>query len=113
MDKENSICGDCAFNVGTCAEGFMPEGDTCKGYDKATKYPAYIDKLAIVAYDAYCAEVGGVNFKGEPLPTGKEFFADPSKEKQANGWRAAAMSLQSAILHAWCEHMKKQEYLSE
>lgn len=48
-----------------------------------------IKELAIKAYDAYTAAVGGVNFKGEPLPTGKEFFADPSKEKQAAGWIAA------------------------
>lgn len=48
-----------------------------------------IKELAIKAYDAYTAAVGGVNYKGEPLPTGKEFFADPSKEKQATGWIAA------------------------
>ena len=48
-----------------------------------------IKELAIKAYDAYTAAVGGVNFKGEPLPTGKEFFTDPSKEKQAAGWIAA------------------------
>lgn len=48
-----------------------------------------IRELAIAAYDAYTAAVGGVNYKGEPLPTGEEFFADSSKEKQAAGWIAA------------------------
>lgn len=94
MDKEKNICADCAFNVGTCADGSIPENGKCSGYRKATKFPAYIDEVAIAAYDAYCAEVGGVNFKGEPLPCGKEFFADKTKQKQADGWRAAAMKVQ-------------------
>lgn len=108
MDKKNDICADCAFNVGTCAEGFMPKGDTCQGYQKATRYPAYIGEYAIAAYDAYCAEVGGVDFRGEPLPCGKAFFADPSKEKQANGWRAAAMKVAGVIVDKWAEHMRER-----
>lgn len=48
-----------------------------------------IKEIAIKAYDAYTAAVGGVNDKGEPLPTGEEFFADSSKETQAAGWIAA------------------------
>lgn len=48
-----------------------------------------IKELAVKAYEAYTAAVGGVNFKGEPLPSGEEFFSDPSKEKQAAGWIAA------------------------
>lgn len=109
MDKENNICADCMFNVGTCAEGFVPEGAMCRGYDKATKYPQYITDWAIKAYDAYNAAVGGVNFKGEPLPTGKEFFADPSKANQADGWRAAVASVQASLLDAWQEDRKKEE----
>lgn len=67
-----------------------------------------IKKLAIKAYDAYTAAVGGVNFNGEPLPCGKEFFADPAKEKQANGWRAAAMKVQGVIGDKWAEHMRER-----
>lgn len=48
-----------------------------------------IKELAIAAYDAYTAAVGGKNYKGEPLPSGEEFFSDPSKEKQQAGWIAA------------------------
>lgn len=48
-----------------------------------------IKELAIKAYDAYTAAVGGVNYKGEPLPTGEEFMNDPDKTKQAAGWIAA------------------------
>lgn len=107
MNKEK-ICADCAFNVGTCAEGCIPANNKCSGYRKATKYPAYIDEYAIAAYDAYCAEVGGVNYKGEPLPTGKEFFADPAKEKQANGWRAAAIKVQGALLDKRAELMRER-----
>lgn len=107
MDK-GKICADCVFNVGTCAEGCIPENGKCSGYLKATKYPAYIDEYAIAAYDAYCAEVGGVNFKGEPLPCGKEFFADPAKQKQADGWRAAAMKVQGVALDKWVEHMRER-----
>ena len=114
MDK-CKICADCAFNVGvgTCAEGFMPEGNTCQGYDKLTKYPQYITDWAIKAYDAYNAAVGGVNFKGEPLPTGAEFFADPAKEKQADGWRAAVASVQKSLMEQWQEDLKKKGYVWE
>lgn len=41
-------------------------------------------------YTAYCAAVGGVAYNGDPLPSWEEFSADPSKEKQTNGWLAAA-----------------------
>lgn len=64
-----------------------------------------IKDLAVKAYDAYTAAVGGVNYQGEPLPTGAEFFADPSKEKQQAGWLAAVNATYeggtfSAALHA-------------
>lgn len=98
MDKENSICADCAFNVGTCADGCMPENNKCSGYRKADKYPSYVKDWAIKAYNAYTAAVGGVNFKGEPLPTGEEFFADPAKVKQAYAWMAAVDKVHGLVL---------------
>jgi hypothetical protein len=48
------------------------------------------DTVAEKLYTAYCAAVGGVAFNGDPLPDWATFSADPSKEKQANGWLAAA-----------------------
>lgn len=48
------------------------------------------EKIANRLYTIYCAAVGGVAFNGDPLPTWDEFSADPSKEKQANAWRAVA-----------------------
>ena len=113
MDKENDICADCMFNMGTCAEGCIPENGKCSNYCKATKYPAFIDEYAIAAYDAYCAEVGGVDFKGEPLPSGKEFFADPAKAKQADGWRSAVDSVQKSLIEKWQEDLKKKGYVWE
>lgn len=50
-----------------------------------------IEKKARGMYDLYTKCVGGVNFKGDPLPTADEFFADKTKEKQAYAWRCVAM----------------------
>jgi len=52
-----------------------------------------IDDLTGIAYDTYTKEVGGVAFNGDKLPDWKEFGSDPSKEKQANAWRAAIMKV--------------------
>lgn len=49
-----------------------------------------IEKAAIELYDTYCAAVGGRAWDGKPLPTGQQFFADPAKQVQAEGWRAVA-----------------------
>lgn len=46
--------------------------------------------LAHTLYDHYCQAVGGKAFNGDPLPKAAEFFADESKEKQANAWRETA-----------------------
>lgn len=46
--------------------------------------------IAEEMYEAYCAEVGGVAFNGDPLPAWREFRADPAKRKQSDGWIAAA-----------------------
>lgn len=48
------------------------------------------DDLAKVMYDAYNAAVDGVAFNGDKLPSSEEFFADQTKQKQVNAWRASA-----------------------
>ncbi len=45
---------------------------------------------AVELYEVYCAAVGGVNYAGQPLPSGAEFFADEAKKKQAAAWIAVA-----------------------
>lgn len=50
------------------------------------------ESLAHEMYDAYCHAVGGKAFNGDPLPTSEEFFADDSKQKQADAWRVAAQT---------------------
>ena len=47
--------------------------------------------IARMMYDAYCEVVGGKAFNGTDLPSSSEFFSDPSKKKQADGWIAAAV----------------------
>ena len=49
-----------------------------------------IDQKAIELYDIYTAAVGGKAWNGDPLPCGKHFMSDPTKQKQADGWRAVA-----------------------
>ncbi len=48
------------------------------------------ETLAGHLYEEYCDAVGGVAFNGEPLPKWKEFRADPSKQKQSDGWIAVS-----------------------
>lgn len=48
------------------------------------------EDLAGLLYEHYCESVGGVAFNGDPLPNWDVFSIDPSKEKQANGWRSVA-----------------------
>lgn len=50
-------------------------------------------KKAIELYELYSAAVGGVNYAGEPLPSGEAFFADPAKRLQQNGWLAVARAV--------------------
>ena len=50
-----------------------------------------IEDNADLLYSAYCKAVGGVAFNGDPLPEWTEFAADPSKQKQADAWRSAAL----------------------
>lgn len=48
------------------------------------------ETLAKKMYDEYCKLVGGIAFNGDPLPGSDEFFADETKQKQANAWRGTA-----------------------
>lgn len=51
-------------------------------------------ELAIKLYDVYTAAVGGKSWNGQPLPSGAEFFADPTKATQQAGWLAVAKAAQ-------------------
>lgn len=55
------------------------------------------EKIARDMYDAYCSAVGGKAWNGQPLPKSDEFFADPTKATQADGWRAAARVAMKAL----------------
>lgn len=46
--------------------------------------------IAEELYTAYSLAVGGVNFKGEPLPSWMEFATDPEKTKQSRAWLVVA-----------------------
>lgn len=48
------------------------------------------ETVAEALYTTYCEAVGGVAFNGDPLPGWQQFSTDPTKEKQANAWLAAA-----------------------
>lgn len=48
-------------------------------------------------YDAYCDAVGGKAWNGQPLPKSGEFFTEPSKNTQADGWRAAARTAENLL----------------
>ena len=50
-----------------------------------------ITDKAIELYDVYTAAVGGKAYDGRPLPSGAEFMSDPTKQKQADAWRAVAV----------------------
>lgn len=52
--------------------------------------PEPVEEVARHMYDTYCEAVGGKAFNGDDLPKSDEFFEDPSKQKQANAWRAVA-----------------------
>ena len=49
-----------------------------------------ITDKAVELYDVYKAAVGGKAYDGRPLPSGAEFMSDPTKQKQADAWRAVA-----------------------
>jgi len=57
----------------------------------------YIINLAGQMYEAYCTAVGGKAFNGDPLPDWKTFRTDPSKQKQAEAWIAAANAARNWI----------------
>jgi hypothetical protein len=56
------------------------------------------ESTAELAYKAYGEEVGGVNFRGEPMP---EFHELPEKIK--SGWQAAATALLSVFIGVFAE----------
>lgn len=49
-----------------------------------------LEDFAGKLYEAYCAEVGGKAFNGDPLPAWPAFRADPAKRKQSDAWVAVA-----------------------
>lgn len=57
-----------------------------------------VEKLAGKLYDAYCVMVGGKSFNGDELPTWADFSADGEKIKQANAWRAVAVTAYSQLV---------------
>lgn len=54
------------------------------------KYNEIEKEKAVELYEVYCSAVGGVNYAGQPLPSGADFFADEGKKKQAEAWYAVA-----------------------
>ena len=49
------------------------------------------EELAEHLYQTYCHNVGGKAFNGDPLPSWKEFQADPKKRIQSEAWIATAV----------------------
>lgn len=50
------------------------------------------EQLTEKLYNAYCVMVGGKAFNGDDLPTWEAFSVDAAKIKQANAWRAVAVT---------------------
>lgn len=69
------------------------------------------ENLARAMYDTYCEAVGGKAWNGQPLPGSGEFFADPAKKVQADGWRAAAATATDHINRK--EHTMTEEQKNE
>ncbi len=66
------------------------ENEGTEQQDNSVNEQTKREELAHKMYDAYCEAVGGKAFNGDPLPPASEFFADESKQKQADGWRVAS-----------------------
>lgn len=49
-------------------------------------------------YTTYCQAVGGVNFKGDPLPDWEEFYNDESKRVQSTAWLKTAEAAMDLLL---------------
>lgn len=58
-----------------------------------------IEALARKMYDDYCEAVGGKAFNGDALPKSDEFFSDPNKVTQAQGWRIASHTAFNFVLN--------------
>jgi hypothetical protein len=52
--------------------------------------PVAESRIAAALYHQYCANVGGVAFNGDKLPSWDEFFADRNKSKQVTAWLGVA-----------------------
>lgn len=44
------------------------------------------EQIAGCLYDAYCGNVGGKAFNGDPLPKWEAFRTDPAKKVQSDAW---------------------------
>ena len=62
---------------------------------------ADVESYAEVFYTKYCESVGGKAFNGDPLPTWKDFVADPRKRLQASAYLTAAAALAAKIFERY------------
>ena len=62
--------------------------------------------LARDLYMEYSRAVGGVNFRGEPLPTWEAFHGDASKTTQSNAWIAVGALVRRRMLFLAGERMQ-------
>jgi len=58
-----------------------------------------MEAFAGILYEAYCAQVGGKAFNGDPLPSWEVFRADPTKKKQSDAWMVVANKAFSYLLN--------------
>ena len=77
MENTETTATEVAETTEAKLEGFIAEADLRT-------------RVAYACYTAYCIAVGGVAFNGEPLPTWEAFLGDENKQKQVDGWYAAA-----------------------
>lgn len=60
---------------------------------RAARVRFEINALAIRAFDEYSSSIGGKDREGNIIPSGKDFFTDDNKSKEADAWRAAVRTL--------------------
>lgn len=63
-------------------------------------YHVVNESIAHILYTTYCEAVGGKAFNGDPLPTWKEFRADPSKQLQSDAWMAVAKTVAASTFES-------------
>jgi len=69
-----------------------------------------IEQLAKQIYTDYCVGVGGVAYNGDKLPDADTFFADETKKKQADAWKAVAENLYPKLTSEI--YLQRSHYLS-